>query len=178
MPEKGGLKARALEELRLFWVIALYLFLFFGSFALYRRLVEAEGGVAYLHYGFALVQALVIAKVILIGRLFGFSKRFEDRPLIVPVLYKSVVFAMLVFAFGVAEHFVEGWLRDHRAGGALHDFASLGVRELAARAVILVVTFVPFFAFGEIGRVLGPARLGAMFFGPRGASDAREGGGA
>jgi hypothetical protein len=29
---------------------------------------------------------------------------------------------------------------------------------------MLVVAFVPFFAFAEIGRVLGPARLGAMFF--------------
>ena len=52
-----------------------------GSFAAYRRLILAESGVAYVHDGVALVEALVIAKVVLVGRIFGFSRRFEDRRL-------------------------------------------------------------------------------------------------
>ena len=106
----ASLKERATEEFKLFWVIALYLCVFLGSFTIYRRLIIAETGAAYLHYGIALIEALVIAKVILIGKMFGFSRRFEDRPLIVPVLYKSFLFGMLVFVFGVIEHLVEGWL--------------------------------------------------------------------
>jgi hypothetical protein len=68
----------------------------------------AETGITYVHYSVALVEAMVIAKAVLIGRLFGFSRRFEDRPLIVPVIYKSIVFALLVMLFSIVEHLVTG----------------------------------------------------------------------
>ena len=160
----GGLKERALAELKVYWIITLYLWLFLGLFTVYRRLVLAETGSIYLHYGIALIEAMVIAKVVLIGRLFGFSRRFEERALIVPVIYKSVVFGLLVMLFGVIEHLVGGWIRKQGLWGGLHELASIGADELAARALMLIVAFVPFFAFAELGRVLGMNKLAAMFF--------------
>lgn len=159
-----GLKERALEELKVYWIITLYLWLFLGFFTVYRRLILAETGITYLHYGVALVEALVIAKVMLIGRIFGFSRRFEDRALIAPVIYKSVVFGLLVMLFGVVEHLVEGWFRKQGLLGGLGEIAAVGGYELAARALMLIVAFVPFFAFAELGRVLGMKKLAAMFF--------------
>jgi hypothetical protein len=160
----AALKARAIEEFKVFWVTALYLWVFLGSFTVYRRLIVAELGVAYLHYGIALIEALVIAKVILIGRMFGFSRRFEDKPLIVPVLYKSLLFGLFVLFFGVAEHVVEGWVHKQGMLGGLHDIGELGTYELTARVLMLMVAFVPFFAFWEIGRVLVMLKLQSMFF--------------
>jgi hypothetical protein len=162
---KASLKERAIEEFKVFWIIAIYLWIFLGSFTIYRRLIIAETGTAYLHYGVAVIEALVIAKVILIGGMFGFTRRFDDRPLIVPVLYKSILFAILVLLFGVVEHLVEGWLRKQGLFGGLREIGDLGTYELGARVLMLIVAFVPFFAFGEIGRVLGPHKLAAMFFG-------------
>jgi hypothetical protein len=133
-----------------------------GSFVLYRRLVAAETGVGYLHYGFALVQALIIAKVVLVGRMFAFTRRFDDRPLIVPVLYKSVLFGTLVLVFAVIEHVVEGWIHGDGLLGGLRKFSETGGYELAARVVRLIVALVPFFAFGELGRVVGTKKLAAM----------------
>jgi hypothetical protein len=162
---RASLKERAIEEFKVFWIIAIYLWIFLGSFTIYRRLIIAETGTAYLHYGIAVIEALVIAKVILIGGMFGFTRRFDDRPLIVPVLYKSILFAILVLLFGVVEHLVEGWLRKQGLFGGLREIGELGNYELGARVLMLIVAFVPFFAFGEIGRVLGPHKLAAMFFG-------------
>jgi len=172
----AGLKERAIEELKLFWLITLYLWVFLGSFTVYRRLIIAETGAVYLHYGIALIEALIIAKVILIGKMFGFSRRFEDKPLIVPALYKSILFGVLVLAFGVVEHLVEGWF--HREGllGGLRSIGELGAYELGARVLMLIVAFVPFFAFWEIGRVLGARKLAAMFFSRRDAPSVLEGG--
>jgi len=164
---KANLKERAIEELKLFWIITLYLWVFLGSFTVYRRLIIAETGATYLHYGIALIEALVIAKVILIGKMFGFSRRFEDMPLIVPVLYKSVLFGMLVLLFGVIEHLVEGWFHKQGLVGGFRDIDELGAYELGARVLMLVAAFVPFFAFAEIGRVLGAQKLAAMFFSKR-----------
>ncbi|HMO45759.1 MAG TPA: hypothetical protein PKB14_06980 [Rubrivivax sp.] len=163
----ASLKERALEELKAYWFITLYLWLFLGCFTVYRRLILAESGVTYLNYGVALIEALVIAKVVLIGRLFGFTRRFDDRPLIVPVLYKSLMFALLVMLFGVVEHLVTGWFRKQGLLGGLHEIAETGAYEIGARALMLTVAFVPFFAFTEIGRVMGMERLRAMFFSPR-----------
>jgi len=48
--------------------------------------------------------------------------------------------------------------------------------ELLARVIMLIIAFVPFFAFWEIGRVLGPRKLSALFFSRR-ETPALEGGG-
>ena len=170
---KGSLKERAKEEFRLFWIITLYLWIFLGSFTVYRRLIIAETGVAYLHYGTALIEALVIAKVILIGKMFGFSRRFEDRPLIEPVLYKSVLFGVLVLLFGIVEHLVEGWFHKQGLFGGLREIRDVGAYELGARVLVLVVSFVPFFAFAEIGRVMGLRKFAALFFSKR--TETKEG---
>ena len=163
----ASLKERLLEEMKEFWVIAFYLWLFLGSFVLYRRLVADELGGGYLSYGFALVQSLIIAKVVLVGRMFAFTRRFDDRPLIVPVIYKSLLFGLLVIVFTVIERLVEGWIHHEGLLGGLNKFREVGGYELAARVLMLMVAFVPFFAFGELGRVIGKQRLAAMFFSPR-----------
>ena len=80
------------------------------------------------------------------------------------MLYKSVLFGIFVMLFGVVEHLVEGWIHKRGLLGGLRDIGELGAYELGARALMLIVAFVPFFAFAEIGRVLGPHRLAAMFF--------------
>ena len=158
------LKERVLEELKTYWIITLYLWLFLGLFTVYRRLILAETGTAYLHYGLALVEAMIIAKVVLLGRMFGFSRRFEDRALIVPVAYKSLLFGLLVLLFGVLEHLVGGWLHHQGLLGGLREIAELGAYELAARTLMMMIAFVPFFAFAELGRVLGMPKLAALFF--------------
>lgn len=164
-PAKSAtLKARAVEELKDFWAIALYLWVFLGSFTIYRRLVVAESGGVYLHYGIALIEALVVAKVILIGKMTPFSRRFEDRALIVSVLYKSCLFGVFMLLFGFAERLVDGWIHDEGPLGGLRNVRELGARELAARALVLLIAFVPLFSFWEIGRLLGKERLTAMFF--------------
>ena len=163
-PEPRSLKQRALDELKVYWVITLYLWLFLGCFTVYRRLILAESGVPYVHYGIALLEAMVIAKVVLIGRIFGFSRRFEEGPLIVAVVYKAIVFALLVVLFSIVEHLVSGWIHHRGLLDGLREIAAAGAYEIGARMLMLTVAFVPFFAFWELGRVLGKGRLAALFF--------------
>lgn len=167
-----SLKERAIEEFKAYWIIVLYLALFLGALTTYRRLILAEFGVVYVHYGAAIVESLIIAKVILVGRAFGFSRWFEDRALIIPVLFKSVLFGALVFLFGIVEHLVEGWFHRESLAAIFEKIVAIGAYELAARILLLIVAFVPFFSFWELGRVIGLRRLAAMFFsGPHAASD-------
>jgi len=165
--EARSLKERAWEEFKAYWVITLYLWVFLGSFTIYRRLILAETGMPYLHYGIALVEAMIIAKVVLIGRIFGFTKRFDHLPLIVPVIYKSLLFASLVLVFGLLEKTVDGLIHREGVLSGLQKIAETGPYEIGARTLMLTVALVPFCAFSEMGRVLGLSRLGAMFFARR-----------
>jgi len=164
---RARLKDLAIEELKTYWVIVLYLAIFLGALTNYRRLVLAEFGVVYIHYGVAVIEALIIAKVILIGRAFGFSRWLEDRALVFPVLFKSVLFGALVFLFGIVERLVEGLFHKENLATIFDKIALIGAYELSARVLIVIVAFVPFFSFWELGRVIGLRRLAAMFFSER-----------
>ncbi len=165
----ASLKARAIEEFKLFWVIATYLGLMLGAFAWYRRLVLSESGISYLHYGGAVIEAMILAKVILIGEALGLGKRFEGAPLIISAIFKSLIFGVFVGLFGILEHAIEGLLHHHAWKQIAHELLSAGREEILARTVVMIVTFIPFFAFWETDRVLGKGKLFALFFRTRAA---------
>ena len=158
-----AVKKKVREGIESYLIITAYLWVALGSFTIYRRLVLAETGISYLHYGIALVEAMIIAKVVLIGRVFGYGRRFEDAPLTWPVLYKAVMFALLVLGFAVVEHIVSAWYHAKGIQGVFESVAAVKLSEVGARVLLLTVTLVPFFAFWEVARVLGPDRMRALF---------------
>jgi hypothetical protein len=138
--------------------------LFFGAFAWYRRLVLAEYQINYLHYGVAVVEALVLAKVILIGDALHLGRRLEAKPLIIPTLYKTVVFSVFVGLFSVLEHTIGGLIHGKGLAGGFDELRSEGLYELLAQCLVTFFAFIPFFAFKELGRVLGVHRIRKLLF--------------
>src|SRR5262245_5298723 len=61
-------------------------------FTWYRRVALAEYHISYGQYSFALVKALVLAKLILIGSALRLGRSLDHKPLIVPALWKAGVF--------------------------------------------------------------------------------------
>ena len=159
-----SLKAKAKEEFKIFWAIAIYLALMFSAFLTYRRLTLSESGITYLHYGAGIIEALILAKVILIGRALRLGRRFEDEPLIETVLFKSIFFGALVAVVSVIEHVIEGLVHHETWDTIGHHLFSAGWDEILAKTLMMMVTFMPFFAFWETDRVLGEGKLFALFF--------------
>jgi hypothetical protein len=162
--KKTQLKEKAAEELRLLLVIFAYLAAFFMAFATYRRLISRELGVGAFRYGYALLEALVIAKVILIGKAIGLSPKTTRRTLALSVLRASVAYGLLVAAFSVLEHVVEGLVHGKTLLASLEALSDQGVYEILGRTLVLFVAFIPFFAFWELGRVLGEKKIFGLFF--------------
>jgi len=148
----------------MFWVIAIYLALMLSAFTWYRRFVLSQYGVTYLHYWAAVVEALILAKVILIGQALGLGRRYEGARLILSVLFKSVVFGIFVALFGVLEHLIEGLVHRESWEAFEQGLVRSAPQELLARTVMVIVTFIPFFAFWETDRVLGEGKLFSLFF--------------
>ena len=169
---KGSVKQRLAHEMKEYLVIAAYLAAFFVSLTTYRKLVLAEYHVGYFAYGWALMEAMILAKVILIGQALHLGDRFRDRPLIVSTLWKSIVFGLLVAVFVVLEHVVTALLH-HRPVASEFQFAGGQGYEMLARVQLMLVAFVPFFAFREISAFLGKGKLIELFFQGRGGGDAK-----
>jgi hypothetical protein len=156
-----GLKQKTIHELwELAWVF-LYLAFFFCSLELYSVLLLRDFHVKYLNFGFALINALVIAKVILLGEYARIGRKYEEQPLILSAAYKAILFVVLVFVFHLVEELVKRLLHNGHFAGAL---AQVRVNYLLGRGIIVFCTFLPLFAFRELRRVLGEKKFMDLFF--------------
>ncbi len=156
-----GLKQKTIHELwELAWVF-LYLAFFFCSLELYSLLLLRDFHVRYLNFGFALINALVVAKVIIIGEHVRIGTRYEQHPLIMSSVYKAILFVLLVFGFHLVEELVKRFLHTGHFAGAL---SMMRINDLMGRGVIVFCTFLPLFAFRELRRVLGEKRFLDLFF--------------
>jgi hypothetical protein len=142
-----------------------YLMLVFAAFTQYRRFLLAEYSITYTNYWLGLIGALILGKVIMIGSVFRLGRWFEDKPLIVPTIYKAVIFSVFVLVFRVVEYAIKGLLHgDGLAAALVEFFAQKGIDEVLANLLVVLVTLIPFFAVKELGRVLGRERVAALFF--------------
>lgn len=158
---KGGLKQKAVHEFTQFLGIFLYLAFFFCAVTTYRMLLLSDFKDSYINYSFSVINALVIAKVILIGEYGHLGKRLENEPLLVSSIYKAVLFSLLTFAFHIVE---EGTKTLLHGEGVARSFHEIHIKVLLARSLVVFCTFVPLFAFRELRRVLGENKFNELFF--------------
>lgn len=164
MEERKSIKERLWEDVKTMAALFAYLAVFLGAFTTYKRLLLAEYGVPFFEYGCALVEALLLSKVIVLGRALRLGERFSQSPLYMPTLYKTLCFTLLVLAMTIGEHFVVG--RWHGESGAelVDSLAKSGVWEIPARMLTWFIAFIPLFAFFEVDRSLGEGKLVKLFF--------------
>lgn len=166
----GNLKEKIFHEMVEYWINVCYLTLVFAAFTQYRRFLLAAHDITYANYGFAVIEALILAKVIMIGDVFRLGRGLENKPLVYPTLYKTVVFTLFVAVFTLIEHGVKGlWKGDGFTSGIV-DFLGKGSHEILANSLVVFVAFIPFFGIKELGRVLGQDKIRALFF--RGRTEA------
>lgn len=158
-----GWTDKLFHEVGEYAIIVIYLTLVFAAFTQYRRLLLATHDITYTNYGIAVIEAFILGKVIMIGALFRLGRGLEQRPLIVPTIYKTVVFSLLVVAFTLAEHGFKGlWVGNGFSAGVA-GLLDKGHHELLAKALVVFVALFPFFAIRELARVIGKDKITALF---------------
>jgi hypothetical protein len=158
------LRTRLEHEFQRFIFYSIFLFIFLSAFIVYRRLLLEQYHITYTHYGFALFESLVLAKFILIGELLGLDKSFPTMPLIIPVLYNSLIFTFLVLVLTIVEHFFVGSLYGIKPSIIYHEFIVVRIYEDLANCFIMLFIFIPFFSILEIARIIGEVKLFNLFF--------------
>jgi hypothetical protein len=143
----------------------------FAAFTQYRRWVLAAHDITYTNYWVAVIEALIFAKVVMIGDVLRLGRRFDHKPLIFSTLLKTFVFTLFVGAFTLIEHVIKSLWSGKGFTAGIVDLLGKGHHELLAGCLIIFVTFIPFFAFRELGRVLGEGKIWTLFFRRRAASE-------
>jgi hypothetical protein len=162
--KKANLKGKIYHEMAQYWVIVIYLALVFAAFTQYRRFVLAAHGITYTNYGVALIEALVLAKVIMIGDVISLGRILEHKPLIYSTLLKTSVFSLFVGVFNIIEHMIKSLWKGEGLTGGYFELLGKGNHELLAGCLVILVAFIPFFAFRELARVLGEGKIWTLFF--------------
>jgi hypothetical protein len=162
--KKGNLKETIFHEMVEYWINVGYLTLVFAAFTQYRRFILAAYDITYTSYGFAVIKALILAKVIMIGAVLRLGRGLEPKPLIYPTLYKTAVFTLFLGVFTVLENVIKGLWKGTGFTGDPVAFLGKGPHEFIANVMIVFVAFIPFFAFKELGRALGEDKIWTLFF--------------
>jgi hypothetical protein len=161
-------KDRLLHEVTRFGVMFVYLWLVFGLFVLLERIIRGQMGIGYQSQGFALINALVLAKVMLVAEDLNLDRGVGRLPLVYAVLGEAFLFMIVFIAFHVLERLAVGLLHGSSLADSVPAFGGGGFAGLMTVAAIMFVVLTPYFAFRDISRALGPGEMRRLLFSRRG----------
>lgn len=154
-PEARNFKAKALDEVKKFAVLTAYLWVLFFLLGMYRTLLLKENGINPWTQGYVIVNALIFAKVLLLGEILDLGAGLRKRAFVLVVLGRTLLFTALLMGFHVAEEAIGALIKGqpvvervlHLGGGSWY-----GVLVYAG---LLYVMLLPLTAFREMSYVLG-----------------------
>lgn len=168
--KRKGWRKKLLHELIDYLSAVLYMAVFFGLFFNFQRLLLAHYDITYTEYGISVIKALVLAKVVLVAEALRLGRGYQDKPLVVPTLYKTLLFTLCVALFSMAEELVRGLIHGMGPMGAVHEVINQFNYEWLARALVTFFAFIPYFMVKELGKVLGEGTIVRLFFRRRSAT--------
>jgi hypothetical protein len=161
--QMNRLKEKIVAEGKQFFWIFVYLWVVLGLFSIHKSIVLHERTLIY-RQGFALINALILAKIMLIAEMFRIGNNLKNKPLIYPVIFKSAVFSVILVACSILEESLTELWRGKTISIAIGGGSLKGVLVIG---IIVFVVLMPFFALKELGRSVGDGKLYELFFGRR-----------
>jgi len=162
---KSAYRERVVIELREFAILATYLFICFTALAAYKAAILKAYGVSFAPWVLAAAKALVSAKFLLIGRMFGLGDGLTKKhPLIISTLYRSFTFLVVLLFLSAIEEVILGHLRGESVADSLAGLAGGTLWQVIATSFIMLLILIPWFAFRAVGEVIGDETLVRLFF--------------
>lgn len=157
------LLGKVVDELKqLFW-IGVYFWVLIGLFTVFKSLVLKDQNLVF-HEGFAIINAWILAKVVLVAEHLKIGRRLRDKPLIYSIAFKAALFCLLLIGFYVAEETIVGvW----HGKSLIESFPEIGGGTWQGMLVVAIILFfglTPFFSYRELSRALGGDKLYSLLF--------------
>ncbi len=130
-------RRRIADELVEFAVIAAYLYICFTAILFLKASILKAEGVPFAPFTFALIKALILAKFASIGHALHFGERFKNFPLIVPTLYRSLVFLLLLLVLSSLEEVVAGLIHNKKVAESLSEMGGGTASQMIATVIVM-----------------------------------------
>ena len=161
---RQGLKQRVFLEFKEGLIITLYLWAVFGLLVLHKSIILAEHHIDFAYHGLAIINALALAKVMLVARKLELPARMKDAPLIYPTLLKSAFFTLVLACFKILEDAAIGLYRHQSFRQSNSELGGGTWQGILTLALLVFVMLIPFVGYGELRRVMGEGKLEKLFF--------------
>jgi hypothetical protein len=167
-PRAHKAKEIALHELKRYLIMFLYLWVLLGLFVVNEKVTLREHGIPFRTHGFALINALILAKVMLLAEDLNLGERLRPRPLIYPIVTEAFLLAVLFICFHAIERTIIGLIAGEDLARSVPTIGGGGFVGIVCVGLILFVSLIPFFGFRRVTREIGPERMREMMFGHHG----------
>ncbi len=137
----------------------------FNLIVLTTQLILDDYEAQFAGFMIATMTALVVGKAVLVAKLLPIMRRFDNAPLIQPILFQSVVYWVVVFVARFLEKLIEYFVHGGRVG-EVPDYvaAHFSWHRFAAVQIWIFVLFLIFTAVAELNRLFGHGELFKIFF--------------
>jgi hypothetical protein len=161
------LRSILVHEFRKLLPPTIFFFVGFNLILFSKRLLLADYLIQFSGFLLATTAALVVGKVVLIADTMPFLRRFDRAPLAQPILFKTVVYSILVSAVRLLEAFVHYLIQDGRvgAGGFLDELlGSFSWDHFIVTQMWILVLFLVYVTASEVNGLIGDGELFKILF--------------
>jgi hypothetical protein len=163
-------KEVAAEELRRYLISVVYIGVILSLFTVHEEIALRTHGaeskaIPFAPHGFAIVNALVLGKVALVVEQLRLGERIRPTPLIYPIVFESLILAVLFLAMHLLESLIGGWLHGRPLALSVPVVGGGGAVGVFFAWVSFFVAMLPFCAFRRITMAIGWPRMREILFG-------------
>ena len=160
-----SLKENAIEEAKRMLVITAYLWVLFSVFEVHRvAVLRGQHLPNSYRIGFSLINALVLAKVILVADALHAGKREAGTTMFAAVMFRSGLLAVILVCFKVVEEVMVGLFHGETLAESVPEIAGGGLAGQLLVGLMIFVVLIPFCAFGELRRAIGQDAFDDLVF--------------
>jgi len=145
----------------------IFFFVGFNLILFTNRLFLADYLIQFSGFFLATISALVVGKTVLVADMLPFLRRFDHAPLIQPILFKTVVYSLLVFVVRLLEAFVHYLIQGGGVGGGgfLDELlGSFSWDHFIAIQMWIFVLFLIYVTASELNDLFGDGELFKILF--------------
>ena len=152
-------KERAIEEMKKYAMLTAYLWLLFFLLSMYRRLLLKEYGIDPWTQSYAIVNALVFAKVLLLGDILDIGAGLRKRAFVWVVVGRTALFTALLIAFHSVEEAVRALIKGEAVADSVLHLGGGSWFGVWVYTGLMFMLLLPVVAWRELSFVLGKDTL-------------------
>jgi len=145
----------------------LFFFVGFNLILFTKRLILEDYLIHYIGFLVATTSALVVGKSVLVANAMPFLRRFDNAPLVYPVLFKAFVYTLFVFVARLLEALAHYLTQGGALGGGRyveHLVGTFSWAHFTAVQLWIFVLFLIYVAASELNLLFGDGELFKIFF--------------